>query len=149
MLAEKYVDIDKLMTANAEDIASIPDIGGKMADSVAHYFSEEKSKIIIDKLKSYGVTLTFESSEKGDVLEGLTFVITGTLPNMKRSEAKALIEENGGKVAGSVSKKTSYLLAGDEAGSKLDKANSLGVPVIDEDGLIGMLKTEGRADGES
>lgn len=149
LLAEKYVDIDKLMTANAEDIASIPDIGGKMADSVAHYFSEEKSKIIIDKLKSYGVTLTFESSEKGDVLEGLTFVITGTLPNMKRSEAKALIEENGGKVAGSVSKKTSYLLAGDEAGSKLDKANSLGVPVIDEDGLIGMLKTEGRADGES
>ena len=88
------------------------------------------------------MNLTYESAEKGDVLEGLTFVITGTLPNMKRSEAKALIEENGGKVAGSVSKKTSYLLAGAEAGSKLDKANSLGVPVIDEGELIDMLKIE-------
>ena len=94
---------------------------------------------LIERLKGYGVNTVYESDVKSDKLAGLTFVITGTLPDMTRDEAKALIEQNGGKCSGSVSKKTSYVLAGEEAGSKLTKAQQLGVPVISQQQLMEML----------
>ena len=94
---------------------------------------------LIERLKSYGVNTVYQSDVKSDKLAGLTFVITGTLPDMTRDEAKTLIEQNGGKCSGSVSKKTSYVLAGEEAGSKLTKAQELGIPVISEEQLKEML----------
>ena len=94
---------------------------------------------LIEKLKGYGVNTVYQSDVKSDKLAGLTFVITGTLPDMTRDEAKTLIEQNGGKCSGSVSKKTSYVLAGEEAGSKLTKAQQLGVTVISQQQLIEMI----------
>jgi DNA ligase (NAD+) len=93
-------------------------------------------------LKDAGVAMTAEKIERSDILAGLTFVLTGTLPTMKRDEAGALIEKNGGKVTGSVSKKTSYVVAGEDAGSKLTKAQTLGIPVIDEAALLAMIGGE-------
>ena len=139
LIAERFGTIDSVAEANAEQIAEIPDIGEKMAGSVEHYFSESASIELIEHLRKCGVNMTYEAVEKGGIFSGKTFVITGTLPGMKRSEAKKLIEDNGGKVSSSVSKKTDYLLAGDEAGSKLDKANKLGINVISEEDLEKML----------
>ena len=139
LIAERFGTIETVAEANAEQIAEIPDIGEKMAGSVEHYFSESASIELIEHLRKCGVDMTYEAVEKGGIFSGKTFVITGTLPGMKRSEAKKLIEDNGGKVSSSVSKKTDYLLAGDEAGSKLDKANKLGINVISEEDLEKML----------
>ena len=139
LIAERFGTIESVAEANAEQIAEIPDIGEKMAGSVEHYFSESASIELIGHLRKCGVDMTYEAVEKGGIFSGKTFVITGTLPGMKRSEAKKLIEDNGGKVSSSVSKKTDYLLAGDEAGSKLDKANKLGINVISEEDLEKML----------
>lgn len=139
LIAERFGTIDSVAEANAEQIAEIPDIGEKMAGSVEHYFSESASIELIEHLRKCGVDMTYEAVEKGGIFSGKTFVITGTLPGMKRSEAKKLIEDNGGKVSSSVSKKTDYLLAGEEAGSKLDKANKLGINVISEEDLEKML----------
>ena len=139
LIAERFGTIESVAEANAEQIAEIPDIGEKMAGSVEHYFSESASIELIEHLRKCGVDMTYEAVEKGGIFSGKTFVITGTLPGMKRSEAKKLIEDNGGKVSSSVSKKTDYLLAGDEAGSKLDKANQLGINVISEEDLEKML----------
>lgn len=94
---------------------------------------------LIERLKSYGVNTVYQSDVKSDKLAGLIFVITGTLPDMTRDEAKTLIEQNGGKCSGSVSRKTSYVLAGEEAGSKLTKAQQLGVTVISQQQLIEMI----------
>lgn len=139
LIAERFGTIESVAEANAEQIAEIPDIGEKMAGSVEHYFSESASIELIEHLRKCGVDMTYEAVEKGGIFSGKTFVITGTLPGMKRSEAKKIIEDNGGKVSSSVSKKTDYLLAGDEAGSKLDKANKLGINVISEEDLEKML----------
>ncbi len=139
LIAGRFGDIDKVMEAEEEQLSAIPDIGERMAASVVHYFSDPASKELIRRFKKYGLDLTYETEETADTLAGKTFVITGTLPSMKRGDAKKLIEQNGGKVTGSVSKKTDYLLAGEEAGSKLDKANALGIPVIDEAELISMI----------
>lgn len=139
LIAERFGTIESVAEANAEQIAEIPDIGEKMAGSVEHYFSESASIELIEHLRKCGVDMTYEAVEKGGIFSGKTFVITGTLPGMKRSEAKKLIEDNGGKVSSSVSKKTDYLLAGDEAGSKLDKANKLGINVISEEDLEKMI----------
>lgn len=139
LIAERFGTIESVAEANAEQIAEIPDIGEKMAGSVEHYFSESASIELIEHLRKCGVDMTYEAVEKGGIFSGKTFVITGTLPGMKRSEAKKLIEDNGGKVSSSVSRKTDYLLAGDEAGSKLDKANKLGINVISEEDLEKML----------
>ncbi|RPI99291.1 MAG: NAD-dependent DNA ligase LigA, partial [Chloroflexi bacterium] len=101
-----------------------------------------RNRQLIEKLRAAGVRFTSEPKAKrtlSDRLAGLTFVLTGTLPTLKRNEASALIEKHGGKVAGSVSKKTSYVVAGDEPGSKLDKARELGVPVLDENRLPGLI----------
>ncbi len=134
----------KLFEATEEELCAIEDVGSKMAKSLMEFFSLESTRKLIASLEESGVNtkLLEDNSTKGTALAGLTFVITGTLPSLGRKEAAALIEENGGKVSGSVSKKTNYLLAGTEAGSKLSKANELGISVIDEDTLYKMLKNE-------
>ncbi len=132
LICEKYHDIDSLMQASEEDISSINGIGPVIAKSLAAYLRQPQSRALIEKLRAAGVNLTAAVKEKGSTFAGLTFVLTGTLPTFTREEAKEIIEVLGGKVSSSVSKKTSYVLAGEEAGSKLTKAQSLGVPVIDE-----------------
>lgn len=140
LLCEKYGSIDELMAAPAEEIDEIYGVGGVIAHNIVQYFALPHSRQLIERFQAAGVNPTAVPVQKGDKLAGLTFVITGTLPTMKREEAKALIEQNGGKATGSVSKKTSYLLAGEEAGSKLTKAQSLGVPVLDEEQFLKMIQ---------
>lgn len=140
LLCEKYGSIDELMAAPAEEIDEIYGVGGVIAHNIVQYFALPHSRQLIERFQAAGVNPTAVLVQKGDKLAGLTFVITGTLPTMKREEAKALIEQNGGKATGSVSKKTSYLLAGEEAGSKLTKAQSLGVPVLDEEQFLKMIQ---------
>lgn len=132
-------NIDALYSAKAEDISALADFGGIMAESVVNFFSHPQTKEITDALDAAGVVMTEEKTVKGDRFAGMTFVLTGTLPTMKRDEAEKLIEENGGKASSSVSKKTDYVLAGEDAGSKLTKAQSLGVKIIDEEEFLKML----------
>ena len=139
LLAENFGDIDALASASREDIEKIEGFGGIMAESVAEYFASERSAELISKLKAAGVVMTQEKVVRGDKFAGKTFVLTGTLPTMTRTEASKLITDNGGKVSGSVSKKTDFVLAGEDAGSKLVKANELGVTVISEAELIAMI----------
>ncbi|MBQ2932464.1 MAG: NAD-dependent DNA ligase LigA [Clostridia bacterium] len=138
-IASHFENIDNIMAASVEDILAIPDIGEKMAESLVHYFAQGETRELIEKMKAAGVNMTAEKTAVGGVLEGKTFVLTGTLPTLKRSEAQKIIEDNGGKVSGSVSKKTDFVVAGEEAGSKLDKAMDLGVAVITEEDLLGMV----------
>lgn len=140
ILAAHFGNIDALMAADAKELSSIPEIGEKMAVSLVEYFSQEKSIDIISRLREANVRLDYEAKRESNLLEGKTLVLTGTLPTLKRSEAKSLIESHGGKVSGSVSKKTDYVIAGEEAGSKLDKATGLGITVLSEDELLEMLK---------
>lgn len=141
LLAKKFGNIDSLMTASADEITSIDGFGSIMADSITDYFSLDKSKQLIADFKSLGIDPKEEKSENADNrFEGLTFVLTGTLSRYKRSEAEKIIEGFGGKASGSVSKKTSYVLAGEDAGSKLDKANKLGITVISESEFEEMCK---------
>ncbi len=142
LLAKEFGTMAALLAAEEEQIAAIPDIGEKMAASLVHYLGEEKSRALLQKLENAGVKMEDTSAPTGDILQGKTFVLTGTLPNLKRSEAKALIENNGGKVSGSVSQKTDFVVAGEEAGSKLEKANQLGVPVLTEERLLAMLSED-------
>lgn len=140
ILAEKFGDIDSLMAADFDELCSIDGFGEVMAKSLVDYFSLEQSVKLIERLKEYGVDMTAEIKEKSDIFAGLTFVLTGTLPTMTRNEASDIITANGGKVSSSVSKKTSYVLAGEEAGSKLTKAQSLGIKIIDEKEFLEMVK---------
>jgi DNA ligase (NAD+) len=110
-----------------------------MAKSIVDYFSQPENIVLIERMKAAGVNMTAQSQNEGGVLLGKTFVLTGTLPTLKRSEAQELIEKNGGKVSSSVSKKTDFVVAGEEAGSKLDKALSLGVKVLSEEELLKMI----------
>lgn len=132
-------DIDRLFAATADEISALPDFGSIMADSTVNFFSHPQTKQITDGLKNAGVVMTEEKTVTGDRFTGMTFVLTGTLPTMKRDEAERLIEENGGKASSSVSKKTTYVLAGEDAGSKLTKAQSLGVKIINEEEFLAML----------
>ncbi len=141
-LAEKYKTLDGCFSATVEELCAIADIGEITARSFADFFARPESRRLADELKAAGVLTESTAAPKGEKLAGMTFVITGTLPTMKRDEASALITANGGKVSGSVSKKTTYLLAGEEAGSKLTKANELGVPVISEERLLAMLSAD-------
>ena len=133
--------IDALFDITAEELCTIEDVGAIMAQSLVDFFQRESTKELIDSLKESGLNMQSLATDEatGNALEGLTFVITGTLPTLGRKEATALIEENGGKVTSSVSKKTDYLLAGEEAGSKLDKAKTLGIKIISEEELKNML----------
>lgn len=138
-LIRYFKSIDALKNASLEELQAVPDIGGVTSEGLYQYFRDEKNIGIIGKLKEAGVRMEVAESTQGETFAGLTFVITGTLPTMGRSEAQELIEKNGGKVSGSVSKKTNYVLAGDAAGSKLTKAQELGITVISEEELLKML----------
>ena len=138
-IARKMRTLDALFTATHEDFMKIKDIGDITAAALVEFFSDEGTRELCDRLASLGVVTEAVSEERGSLFEGLTFVLTGTLPTMSRDEASALIKQNGGKVSGSVSKKTSYVVAGEVAGSKLTKANELGVAVIDEETLLKMI----------
>lgn len=141
-ICARLKNIDAFFEADSELLTSIDDVGAVMAESIIGFFAQPHVAQIIDRLKEAGVNMNYIEEEKsGNALDGMTFVITGTLPTMGRKEAAALIEQNGGKVTGSVSKKTTMLLAGEEAGSKLDKANSLGIPVIDEAELFKLIES--------
>lgn len=139
-IARKMRTVENLFSATLEDFKSISDIGDITAGELLEFFSDNGTKELISSLKSLGVDTNAKSEERGDKLAGLTFVITGTLAGMTRDEAGALIKKHGGKVSGSVSKKTSYLLAGEEAGSKLTKAKELDIPIIDLQALLDMCK---------
>lgn len=138
-LMKHYRSIRELEAAGEDDLVQIPDIGETTARDIVSFFSNEENQKILNRLSEYGVKMEMEKEDTTDKLAGLTIVVTGTLPTLGRAEAKALIEKNGGKCTGSVSRKTSYLVAGEAAGSKLEKAQALGVPVIDEAGLLAML----------
>jgi len=140
LLASHFKTMDNIIVATKEEILEIEGFGGIMADSVIEFFSQPESLELIGRFKEYGLNMDCLSVAEDDRFAGKTFVITGTLPTYKRSEATALVEKYGGKVAGSVSKKTSYVLAGENAGSKLDKANTLGIPVISEDEFNQMIQ---------
>ena len=139
MLCEEFNSIEGLINAQITDIIKIDGIGDIMAESVAEYFKSESVRNIIRRLQEKGVNMQYTSSVESDVLKGRTIVVTGTLPTLSRDEAEKLIRDNGGKASSSVSKKTSYVLAGEKAGSKLDKANSLGIPVITEEEFLKMI----------
>lgn len=139
LLCAEFGSMDAIMAASAGEIAQIDGFGDVLADAVYSAMREPHRISLINRLKEYGLNMTYSDSRVSDIFAGKTFVITGTLPTMKRDEAKALIEKHGGKCSGSVSKKTSYVLAGDEAGSKLTKANELGISVIGEQQLLEML----------
>lgn len=138
-IAEKYKTLDACFDATVESLCEIDDIGQITAQSIVEFFARPESRALCDALKAAGVLTESTAAPKGDRLAGLTFVITGTLPTMKRDEASALILQNGGKTSGSVSKKTSYLLAGEDAGSKLTKAKELNIPILTEAEFLAML----------
>jgi len=141
-LAEALGSIDALRDADEPTLQTTEGVGPKVAQSVRRFFEDANNRELVERLKSAGLTITHQKVDRsGGVLAGLTFVLTGTLPTMGRDEAKALIEAAGGKVSGSVSKKTSYVVAGEEAGSKLEKAKDLGVPVLDEAALLAKLQS--------
>lgn len=142
LLCERFDTIEKIMAGSEEEIAEIDGVGKVMAGNITEFFSLPQTETFIRKLKDAGVNLTHEKKTSGSILNGITFVITGTLSRFTRNEAKELIEQNGGKVSGSISKKTSYLLAGEAGGSKLKKAADLGVPIIGEDDFLEMIGNE-------
>lgn len=141
ILANHFKTMDSLEEASFDELTNIEEVGPKMADSIIAFFKEKQNREILDKLKKAGVNMVKRESENtSNIFDGLTFVLTGTLSNYTRDEAKKLIEERGGKVTGSVSKKTNYVVAGTDPGSKLSKAQQLGVKVIDEKEFENMLK---------
>lgn len=140
LLAEEFGSMDAILSASQEELERVNEVGPKVSQSIREFFDEEKNRQLVEHLRKAGLTFTAEKRKKSSQLEGLTFVLTGTLPNLTREDAKAKIEAAGGRVSGSVSKKTSYVVAGEEAGSKLDKAHELKVPVIDEAKLLEMLE---------
>ena len=141
MLAKKYKSLDNLANAEFDDLKQMNDIGEIMADSIVNFFAQTQTKDLIEKLKQAGVnTNAIEEENIDNRFEGKTFVLTGSLEKYTRKEAEELIEKFGGKTSSSVSKKTNYVLAGEDAGSKLTKAQSLGVTIISEDDFSEMIK---------
>lgn len=140
IICENFETIEDIMNAGAEDFEKIDGFGSIMAKSLESYFSLDSTKQLISELKELGLQMTPSAPKKsGGIFEGKTFVLTGTLPTMTRSEASKLIEQQGGKTSSLVSKKTSFVLAGEEAGSKLTKAQNLGIPIITEEQLLEMI----------
>ena len=138
-LAQEFGNVHELAAAGPDRLQQVADIGPEIARSIVGFFSTPANEALIERLEKAGVEMTSEKKQRSSQLDGLTFVLTGTLPNLTRDEAKEKIEAAGGKIAGSVSKKTSYVVAGEVAGSKLDKALELKIPVIDEAALLKML----------
>lgn len=145
LLAEEFGSIDALVSASAEELERVEEVGPRISQAILEFFEQKKNRALVEHLRTSGVDMTAEKKVRTAQLAGLTFVLTGTLPNFSRDEAKRMIEAAGGKASGSVSKKTSYVVAGEEAGSKLDKARELGIPVIDESGLKRILAGESPA----
>lgn len=142
VLAARFGTLDALTAATEEELTAIPDIGAITAKNLLEWFSNEQSRHLIETLREAGVSFASNEAPVGDKLVGKTFVLTGTLGRFTRDEASAMIEAQGGKVSGSVSKKTSYLVAGESAGSKLRKAAELGIPVLSEDAFLELLSEE-------
>lgn len=141
LLCDSMLTIDNIMSATVEDVSSIEGFGGIMAESLAEYFSLEQNIQLVAQLRELGVKMTpVEKKSDNGKFAGKTFVLTGTLPTLKRSEAAKIIEDMGGKTSSSVSKKTDFVVAGDAAGSKLTKAQQLGITIITENRLIEMSK---------
>ena len=139
LLAEEFGSIDALRAATAEELERVEEVGPRISQAIREFFAQPANQGLIETLIAAGVEMTAEKKQRSTQLAGMTFVLTGTLPTLTRDEAKARIEAAGGKTAGSVSKKTSYVVAGEEAGSKLDKARELKLQVLDEAGLLALL----------
>ena len=138
-LAEHFGTMQALAAASGEEIAAIDGIGAVMAQSVTEFFARSGTADLLGRLQAAGVNMEWHGEKKGTALAGMTLVVTGTLPHLSRQEAEALIVQNGGKASGSVSKKTAYVVAGEAAGSKLTKAQTLGIPILDEAGLYRLI----------
>ena len=144
VLAAHFGSMERLEQASEEALLALPDFGQVSAQAVLKFFNQPQTKDVIDQLRQLGVRMDADQpSAAGKTLQGQTFVLTGTLPTMSREEARHLIEAAGGRVAGSVSRRTSYVVAGEEAGSKLDKARELAIPVLDEAALLRLLNASG------
>lgn len=141
-LMKQFGSIPALMDASEEELTAVNDIGLTTAQSIIAFFANPQNRAVMDELQAMGVNMTSDNTVQGTALQGKTLVVTGTLPTLGRKEVAELIEKHGGKCAGSVSKKTDFVVAGDAAGSKLDKANTLGIPVIDEAELLRMIAGE-------
>jgi DNA ligase (NAD+) len=141
LLAQEFGSIEAVMAASAEELERVEEVGPRISEAILDFFSRPSNQALVEKLKEAGVDMTAERKQRSTQLAGLTFVLTGTLPTLTRDDAKQKIESAGGKVSGSVSKKTSYVVAGEEAGSKLDKAQELKIPVLDEAGLLALLQS--------
>jgi DNA ligase (NAD+) len=139
LLAAEFGSMDDLMAAKAEELERVEEVGPRISAAILDFFSEQRNRELVERLRAAGLTFTAEKRVRTTELAGLTFVLTGTLPTLSRAEAKALIEQAGGRVQASVSKKTSYVVAGEEAGSKLEKARELGLKLLDENGLKALL----------
>jgi DNA ligase (NAD+) len=142
LLAQEFGSIDAVMAASAEELERVEEVGPRISEAILEFFSRPANLLLVESLKKAGVDMTAEKKQRSAQLAGLTFVLTGTLPTLSRGQAKQMIEDASGKVSGSVSKKTSYVVAGEDAGSKLEKAQELKVNVIDEAALIALVKTE-------
>jgi DNA ligase (NAD+) len=139
LLAQEFGSIEALMAASAEELERVEEVGPRISQAILEFFADKENRNLVKRLADAGVDMTAEKKQRTAQLAGLTFVLTGTLPTLTRDEAEEKIEAAGGKTSGSVSKKTSYVVAGEEAGSKLDKARELKIPVIDEKGLLALL----------
>ncbi|HWC95323.1 MAG TPA: NAD-dependent DNA ligase LigA [Candidatus Sulfopaludibacter sp.] len=142
-LAEHFGSMERISAAELDELQDAEEVGPKVAESIFQFFREKHNQELIGRLRAAGLRFTYESTRpRGGPLRGLTFVLTGTLPNFGRDDMKKLIETSGGKVSGSISKKTDYLVAGDDAGSKLAKARELGVKVVNEEQLLELVKIQ-------
>ena len=146
ILADAFGSLDAIMNATEDDLQKANEVGPKVAHSIHSFFAEQQNRELVERLRAAGLQFIHQPKRReGGPLDGLTFVITGTLPALSREEAKERIEQLGGKVSDSISKKTHYLVAGEKAGSKLDKAGKLGVPVLDEAGLLQLIAEKSTA----
>ena len=140
LLANEFGTLENIMNASEEDLAKIEGIGGIIAQDIYNFFHTQKNIEFLEELRTLGVIPAPPSNNTTDEFKGLTFVLTGTLQNMTRDEASEIIKQKGGKTSSSVSKNTSYVIAGENAGSKLDKAQKLGVIILTEDDFLSMVK---------
>jgi DNA ligase (NAD+) len=139
-LAEHFGSLDAIMKAGEEELQEVNEVGPRIAKSIVEFFQEPRNRELVEQLRKAGLTFTGNKKERGTKLAGKTFVLTGTLSRYSRDEAKKMIEDAGGRVSGSVSKKTDYVVAGTDAGSKLDKAKELGVEVVGENEMEALIR---------